>query len=199
MLPELSLQVLAADNRAKALAVQKMQRHMYGQGYRLEAYLVEVMAVASHSYHATKATQERVKYTVARAAGLDRKERFDIVRSVRMDDRCLVQAGKFDFASEREEAEKTTVTRRGRTVSLTDWQAIWDSEAALTCLLVSYASLGEREGVGRLCLLCCLTSTSAVWPRAGQAWGESFDGARVRSTILVPFLLLGSEEGSRQA
>lgn len=125
MLPELSLRVLALEDRAKVLAVQKMQRDAYGKGgYRLRAYLVDVMAKAMASYHATGGVQRWVRYTVDRAAGLEGEEEPDVAVRLRVDEKCLVQQmGKFDFAlePERDEGGEMIVARRGRTVCLPDW------------------------------------------------------------------------------
>jgi hypothetical protein len=52
MLPEVSLRVLAAQDRAKVLAVQKLQRGGYGnKRYRLQGYLADVVATARTCCH----------------------------------------------------------------------------------------------------------------------------------------------------
>jgi hypothetical protein len=64
---------------------------------------------------------------------LEGEKRFDVAWGMRVDERCLVQTGMFDFASEpeREEAGTTTVASRGRTVCFAN---SWGSGVALTLL-----------------------------------------------------------------
>jgi hypothetical protein len=70
MLPELSLRVLAAEDRAKVLAVQKVQRGVYRKKkYRLQAYLVDVVATNRICSDETGDIERRVKYRVDMAGG----------------------------------------------------------------------------------------------------------------------------------
>jgi hypothetical protein len=112
ILPELSLRVLAAEDRAKVLAVQKLQRGVYGKkGYQLQAYLAGVVATARTCDHGRI---QGLKYTVDRAVGLEGEKRLDVAWGVRVDERCLVQPGMFDFTPgrEREDPGTTTMVRR---------------------------------------------------------------------------------------
>jgi hypothetical protein len=116
---------MTPEDRAKVLAVQCLQREVYGEPdrgkYKLEAYLVAVTATATN--YGNGDVGRRVKYAIERATTLDGEPR-NKVKNVILEERCVLQEGEFESADAREVYGKTTTTRRTRTVSLNSYHVV---------------------------------------------------------------------------
>ncbi|KAL2015064.1 hypothetical protein VTK56DRAFT_6416 [Thermocarpiscus australiensis] len=92
----MSIRYLSAEDRAKALALQVVQRESYdcgSAGYRLQVYLVAVTATSKN--YGSSAVASRVKYAIERAATLD-GVLMNRVRDTIVDERCVLQPAEFE-------------------------------------------------------------------------------------------------------
>ncbi|KAK4038414.1 hypothetical protein C8A01DRAFT_17491 [Parachaetomium inaequale] len=113
---DIGVRHMTPEDRAKVLAVQALQREVYGEPargkYKLEGYLVAVTATATN--YGNGDVGRRVKYSIERATTLEGELRNE-VKDVIVGERCVLQEGEFESGDAREVYGKTTTTRRTRT------------------------------------------------------------------------------------